>query len=573
MARYAPVGLIAVLASAASALAQPAAAPHAAEELIGERPTKDFSRDWWDGTTVSSDLRKVVWRARNAVVVNGQPLGPPAQDLVEPALSPDGQHVLTAGRVGKAWFVWLDGQQLAGPLDGARWPRFTPDGRVIFEARRGDSWTWFVDGKEQPVTVPSTRADGSFCSAQASGLIDWDVDPAVPEALEQCRSALIAVAGGRVAYPTKQVDGWHMVVDGQIGPPFEKIVRITFSPDGSRLAYLGVRKDRIVAIVDGKEEPVRDAVEGLRFSPDSKRVAYLAIDASKDAAGQIVADGAPSRSYPALIQNVSRDLSSNFVFFGFWNSPELLPYMTGASAPLFRSDGKVVYAARTVAPPKRYLLEGAGIGAWPDIARPAGQEGIWVEGADKPLFPASLVVSGPVLSEVGGHVGWVEWDVKADSWVGLVDGQPSATVASAPRPRTNGVEAMALSRDGSRVAFVHAAKGRGWIRGDRHALRRVVATGLEDQPYDAGFIASLRFSDDGKHLAYEVHGAKGLKVEGQGHAYADLVVLDGVPGRAYAQVMQGTLRFVAPNAVAYVARVRETEDGPYRYYRVTQTAP
>ena len=114
MARCTPVVLIAALASAASALAQPVASPpHAAEELIGERPTKDFSRDWWDGTIVSSDLGKVVWRARNGVVVNGQPLGSPADELVEPALSPDGQHVLSAGRVGKAWFVWLDGQPAA----------------------------------------------------------------------------------------------------------------------------------------------------------------------------------------------------------------------------------------------------------------------------------------------------------------------------------------------------------------------------------------------------------------------------------------------------------------------------
>ncbi len=574
MAHRIPVILSAALVSAASASAQPALAPpRATEELICERPEKDARLGWWTDTQVSRDLQKVVWRSRNGVVVNGETLGPPADELIEPALSPDGRHVLRAGRQQKSWFVWLDAQQIAGPFDGVRLAHFTPDGRVVFSAKRANAWTWFVDGKEQPVTTPAAKGDDYvLCNVE---LAAWGLHvPTIPYALERCRSALIALAGDRVAYPTKRIDGWHMVVDGQIGPPFERIIQITFSPDGSRLAYLGIRKNRVVAVVDGREEPVRDAVEGLRFSADSKRVAYLAVDTSKDATGLVVADGAPSRSYPALIQDVGRDLHVNraLIELGFWRSPALLPYFTGASAPLFRSDGKVVYAARTAAALRWILLEDRGLEAVPDITKAPGKEGIWVEGTDKPLFPASLVLSGPVQSEVGEHVGWVELDAKADTYVGFVDGQPKATVPGTPRPRSNSVLDVTLSRDGSRLAFVHVARGHGWIRGDLHALRRVVATGLEDKPYDANYLANLRFSDDGKHLAYEVHGAKGFEVRGPG-GYADLVVLDGVPGRAYSEVLPGTMRFVGQNAVRYVARVQETKGGPYRYYRVTQTAP
>jgi WD40-like Beta Propeller Repeat len=572
MAHRIPVILMGALVSAASAFAQPAAPPPLiTEELICERPEKDAGRLFRALDHVSSDLGKVVWILRRDVVVNGETVPPPADEFIEPALSPDGQHVLRAGRQAKSWFVWLDTQQIAGPFDGVRRTYFAPDGRVVFAAKRAQAWTWFVDGKEQPVTTPVLKQDGALCKTELAGL--WNIDhPTTREVLEHCWSALIAVARDRVAHPTKRIDGWHMVVDGQIGPPFESIIQTTFSPDGSRLAYLGIRKDRVIAVVDGKEEPARDAVEGLRFSADSRRVAYLAIDTSKDVTGLVVADGAPSRSYPALIQNADRDLRANLslVDIGLWISPELQPYMTGASAPLFRSDGKVVYAARTAAALRRIVLEGGGLEMVPGIAKATGQEGIWVEGADKPLFQASLVLSGPVLSDVGEHVGWVEWDAKAETWVGFVDGQPRGTAPSVPR-RSNSAEHLTLSRDGSRLAFVQVAGGGGSSQLDVHALHRVVATGLEDKPYDAIGLTNLRFSDDGKHLAYEVHGAKGLAVRGRG--YAGLVVLDGVPGRVYSEVMSGTMRFVGPNAVRYVARVQETKGGPYRYYRVTQTAP
>ncbi len=564
--------LIAALVSATSAFAQPAVAPaRATEELICERPEKDALGDWWKDTRVSSDLRKVVWLSRSGVVVNGETLGPPADEFLEPLLSPDGRRVLVAGRQKKSWVVWLDGQQIAGPFDGVRRAHFAPDGRVIFAAKRAEAWTWFVDGKEQPVTVPALRPDAALCKTEYAGM--WNFHkPATRAVLEHCWSALIAVARDRVAYPTKQTDGWHMVVDGKIGAPFERIIQITFSPDGSRLAYLGIRKGRVVAVVDGKEEPARNAVEGLRFSADSKRFAYLGIDTSKDVTGVVVADGAPSRSYPALIQNAEKDLrfSLGQVDIGLWISPKVQPYMTGASPPLFRSDGRVVYAARTPGALRSIVLEGAGLETVPDITKATGKEGIWVEGTDKPLFPASLVLSGPVLSEVDDHVGWVEWDATTGRWVGFVDGQPRGTAPRVPK-RSNSAEHLTLSGDGSRLAFVHVAMGGLPSELDVYALRRVVATGLEDKPYDALDLTNLRFSDDGKHLAYEVHYAKGLETHWRGGAA--LVVLDGVPGPAYAEVPPGTMRFVGQNAVRYVARVQETKGGPFRYYRVTQTAP
>lgn len=538
---------IAALMCAASALAQSAAPPpRLTEELICERPMK--AAEWLAKDQVSSDLGKVVRVFQRNVLVNCEPLGPPADELLQPALSPDGQHVLRAGRQAKSWYVWLDAQQIAGPFDGVRRAHFAPDGRVVFAAKRAQAWTWFVDGKEQPVTTPALKEDGGICNGEMVGL--WNPDhPATRPAVERCWSGLVALTRDRVAYSVKRADGWHLVVDAQIGPPFERILQITFSPDGSRLVYLGLRKERVVPVVDGKEEPAHDAIEGLRFSADSKRVAYLAIDTTKGVTGQVVADGVPSRPYPvASLDLVEQVLRSNLGFsrLGFWLSPPLLPVLTGASGPLFRSDGKVIYSAITA----------------------TGQTGIWVEGAEQPLFKAGDPHE-VVQSEGGEHIAWLDRDAKSDSWVGLVDGQPRGSAPRVPK-KSDFAEQLTLSRDGSRLAFVHVVGGFAPNQLAVHAPRRVVATGLEDKAYDALFLTDLRFSDDGKHLAYVVIGAKGVGASQFGNGF---VVFDGVPGRVYSVVLPETLRFVGPDTVRYVAVVQESKKAPFRYYRVTQTAP
>jgi hypothetical protein len=195
-----------------------------------------------------------------------------------------------------------------------------------------------------------------------------------------------------------------------------------------------------------------------------------------------------------------------------------------------------------------------------------------MEGDEKPLHPASMIIQGPILSEDGRHVAWVELDPAANRWVACLDGQPSASVPAVEK-RFNDAYRLTLSRDGTRVAFQHLAAGSGFARGTAtHALRRAVATGLpEDKAYDAENLANLRFSEDGRHLAYEVHRAKGF--EPLGGKYGSFVVVDGVPGRVYANVVLDSMRFTGPGTVSYVARVQEVKDGPYRYYRVTQTLP
>jgi hypothetical protein len=526
-------------------------------KVLAERAAKDhYGPSWTEVGTASADLTKVVWASRRGgpwvPVVNGKDVGAPVDDL-DFALSADGR-LLHAGRTAKTWFVWLDGQQIGGPFDEVRRLSFTSAGRPAFAARRGKAWTWFLDRSE----VPGTTSELGHFNASDK----------------------------RVAFGARQPDGWHMVVDGQTGPAFQALIESTFSPDGSRFAYIATRKEGMLAVVDGKEEPVRLAVGWLGWSPDSRRVAYLAVEGAKaGAVGRVVADGAPGREHPALIQNLEGDMltaRSNLSTYGFWSPPEPAPYLTGATTPRFRDDGKLVYAGRTVAPPDRYKLEGFGmqgcgvvdvLGNASAVKRQPEiwQDGIWVEGEEKPLFTASLVMRGPVVSGTGGRVGWVGYDREAGQWQAVLDGKPSAFVAEV-KDRCNAAFHLTLSPDGSRVGFVHLAAGRAFTHGtSTHALRQVVATGLQDKPYDAENLTNLRFSEDGKHVAYEVHGVKGFETPGR--KYGGTVVLDGVPGRVYTEVLTGSLKFIGPGTVSYVARVQEEKGAPYRYYRVTQKAP
>jgi hypothetical protein len=535
--------------AAAAALAQSTArAPSAAEELICERSPKDHG-SWPAGSEglASSDLQKVAWVLRRSaardtyyVVVNGEAIAPPADEFLEPVLSPDGQHILRAGRRGKSWSVWLDGEPLGDAFDEIRGIGFTPNGRALFAGRRKGAWTWFVGREEQPFPSPEIGA--------------------------------IAVSGTHLAYGAKTPDGWRVVLDGEpSGSAFDAIVQILFSPDGSRLACLGLRQGQMVAVIDGKEEPARPGILGLRFSPDSKRVAYVAIETSGEGAlGRLVVDGRVGQPFPALVQSIEDELRT------FLSSPRLAralppepkPYLTGLSAPVFASDGTLIYAAHVVAPAQKIRVQG-GPEVVPSLAQTAGQEGVFVEGRDKPLHPATLLVAGPVLSDTGGRIAWVEWDAAASRWSGVVAGRPGESVASVTG-RTNQVQQLTLARSGSRLAFVHLAAGSGFARGKGgHALWQVVATGLGVKPYEAGDVQNLRFSEDARHLAYEVHDAR--DIDEPGTRIGSFVVLDGVPGRAYADVLRGSMRFVASNAVRYIARVQEAKGGPFRYYRVTQT--
>src|SRR5262249_11605562 len=95
----------------------------------------------------------------------------------------------------------------------------------------------------------------------------------------------------------KQV--FHAVVDGGVGPAYDDIGPLVFSPDGRRMAYR-VKQEKVCGVVVDGREMWRPGDRGLGdpiFSPDSRRVAYLAADGSTIRA---IVDGMEGKRYESL---------------------------------------------------------------------------------------------------------------------------------------------------------------------------------------------------------------------------------------------------------------------------------
>src|SRR5215471_6820315 len=95
----------------------------------------------------------------------------------------------------------------------------------------------------------------------------------------------------RVAYGARAEQKQVVIVDGQVGKPYQAILggTLRFSPDSKRLAY-GAQQDRqSFLVVDGKVYKSYAALGAgtVRFSPDSRRVAYVVVT---DAGMRVVVD-------------------------------------------------------------------------------------------------------------------------------------------------------------------------------------------------------------------------------------------------------------------------------------------
>ncbi|TAL26141.1 MAG: hypothetical protein EPN94_03770 [Nitrospirae bacterium] len=93
--------------------------------------------------------------------------------------------------------------------------------------------------------------------------------------------------GSIYAYVARTGQGWFVVVNGEEGPVFDRVVTPVFSPDGKLLVYRA-RKDgkRFVVVADTKgktikQHPAYEQVFQPVFTPDGKSVGYGVKDGQK----------------------------------------------------------------------------------------------------------------------------------------------------------------------------------------------------------------------------------------------------------------------------------------------------
>jgi WD40 repeat protein len=83
----------------------------------------------------------------------------------------------------------------------------------------------------------------------------------------RCMYSLVSVSGG--------ANHSQVVIDGQTGPTYDKVMYMLFSPDGKRTAYAAQAGGTFTAVVDGKVVSQNcDRLTPIRFSRDSAHFGY-----------------------------------------------------------------------------------------------------------------------------------------------------------------------------------------------------------------------------------------------------------------------------------------------------------
>ena len=89
-----------------------------------------------------------------------------------------------------------------------------------------------------------------------------------------------------------------MVIDGKMGPKYDKILLPVFSPDSSHLSYMVQKEKKWKIVIDEKEKKLAyDFITNPIYSPNSKHLCYMA---KKNDSWGIVIDDKESVYYDGL---------------------------------------------------------------------------------------------------------------------------------------------------------------------------------------------------------------------------------------------------------------------------------
>lgn len=192
-------------------------------------------------------------------------------------------------------------------------PYFGPDGvSLAYEALRGKERLLVFNGREvqisnrhlvdSPVIRPDLKAVGAILgdvdpasqhlevssAGNAAGMYEFFVnDSRKGKEYDEARYLVYNRDGSSYAHAARRGQSWFVVVNGQEGPGFDRVVTPKFSPDGQCLVYR-VRKDgkRFVVVADTtgrtiRTHPAYEQVFDVVFTADGKSMAYGVKDGNK----------------------------------------------------------------------------------------------------------------------------------------------------------------------------------------------------------------------------------------------------------------------------------------------------
>lgn len=344
----------------------------------------------------------------------------------------------------------------------------------------------------------------------------------------EAKTLSVSPGATRSAYVRQKEGGFCAVIDGVEGALYDRIGRtgVIFSPDGHHTAYAAERGQRWRVIRDGnvgeRFDSVRD--ETITFGPLGDRIAFVAV---RDGKPIVVVDGQPGAAH-ARVADGSMVFSPDGLHIAYVAGDDDAQYHVydGVQGPAYASVGPARFSADSAhfayavsdADRSYVLLDGKVT---------ATREG------PGSIRPASLTFSPD------GRVAYVAAAGDGRERV-VFDGQDGKVFDRVLDDFTT------FSRDGA-LAYVARDSGRA----------RVVVDGTEVGVHAGVVPGSIRFSPDGRRVAYLVERTEG------GANVRRCAAVDGVEGKLYDWIREPPVFSVDGVHVAYVAERRKSDDSGF----------
>jgi hypothetical protein len=406
-----------------------------------------------------------------------------------------GDHVAWAGAQDGKWTVMLDGKQQGGTYKDVEYLTLSPDGlHLHFFGKLNDGWVHVFDGKETSRGYASLTGislqpqGGSFaygaCLRKNSCQLVVNDQPASDE-YENISLPMYSDDGKHLGFCGTRQKGSHLVVDGRdVGPQVGYHDPNHWGFDKTGRLYSAVSTNfKWTYLIGDTMGPMFDVISPIVFSPDGQHYAYGAANVvprfgKQKSEATVVLDGRPGQFYEGSgMASVWTTVELGEIQAMPKGVLVMLAAFFGASSPAFSPDGKLTHAVR----------RGKG-----DVVVSLGEE----------AGPALDELVSPILfSRDARHSEYV--GVRGDSFLEVRDNQAGKTFPVGARVGL--VDWGVMSAEGSRFAYELARGGVDFMnRATTRARRSVVLDGQPGREYNANSIGMPLFTQDGRHYLYPV---------------------------------------------------------------------
>lgn len=334
----------------------------------------------------------------------------------QPVFSPDSRTLGFLIREGSARWKLIDDRQAYTAFEPASTVRFSPDGNRLIYLARDDAKRFIVEFDQ-----PQRKFDD----------VDWDHLVFTPD------SSLLA-------YRARQGGHWYMVVNGEIGPAWERIVTSPVVAPHSQCVYFVAYRQGRYFVVDRHED-----------------VTAAGPDRAGEEAGHCLIDRPP----------VVSDDGKTVVYWALDDDQRWHLYRNGQRMPGVDADrpGQVVLSA-----------DGQSLAA---VLKQGGGWRVLVNGEMSPGY-AAIGAGSLSMSPDGKRIAYAVR--QPTGWAVVLDGKAQPTYSQLA------ADGMRFSPDGRRFVYTALDQGR-WV----------VIEGEVHQPaFSRIDTHSLTFSPDSKHITY-----------------------------------------------------------------------